>query len=151
MPVKSFKGRIEDGGTEKVNLSTNNGLTGYRIKSFDIISNVPMAAAAEAVVKIYTVSLSSATAGVDFSDDTLVGVATYSETDSLNYPLTKVIIFDNAMFNQDIFVTYKSASTTTADMNYYIELEQLKLDLTEQSVATLQSIRSSAQGTGQKG
>ena len=31
MKTKSFKGLIADGDTEQIRLSTNNGLTGYKI------------------------------------------------------------------------------------------------------------------------
>ena len=134
MTIKTFKGNLTDGEQDTIHLTGGDADTGYKIKTFEIISSVPMAAAAEAVVKIYLVSQSTATATVDFSDDTLIGVATYSETDSLNYPLTQVIIFDNETFNQDIYVTYKSASTTTAGMNYFIELEEIKLSNSEAAV-----------------
>ena len=40
-------------------------------------------------------------------------------------------------FNQDIYITCKSSG----NMNYYMELEQIKLDLNENTVATLKDIR----------
>ena len=43
-------------------------------------------------------------------------------------------------FNQDIYVTMKDSSTGES-CNYYIELEQMKLNLDEQTVATLKDIR----------
>ena len=50
-------------------------------------------------------------------------------------------IFDNMTFNQDIYVTYKDDETAGKFINYYIELEQVKLDLNENTVATLKDIR----------
>ena len=44
-------------------------------------------------------------------------------------------------FNQDIFVTCDTGSTSGESCNYYIELEQIKLDLNENTVATLKDIR----------
>ena len=41
------------------------------------------------------------------------------------------------IFNQDIYVTNYGSGA----MNYYIELEQIKLDLNENTVATLKDIR----------
>ena len=35
MKVKSFKGKLADGEEKKIRLSTNKGLTGYKIKKFD--------------------------------------------------------------------------------------------------------------------
>ena len=51
------------------------------------------------------------------------------------------IIFDNQVFNQDIFITYNDLQGSDAKVNYYIELEQVKLDLGENTVATLKDIR----------
>ena len=41
MPIKSFRGKIKDGGIDTVPLSTNNGSTGYRIKTLQIITDTP--------------------------------------------------------------------------------------------------------------
>ena len=137
--MKTFRGKLAEGNQDKIHLAGGDESNGYRIKSFKIISDEPMAAAVEAVVKIYSISQASATAGVDFSDDTIIGVATYSETDSLNYPLTQIIIFDHEVFNQDIFVTYKSASSSSASMNYYLELEQIEMPKGEQAVVNFKA------------
>jgi len=51
------------------------------------------------------------------------------------------IIFDSEIFNQDIYVTYADSQGSTGEMNYYIELEQVNLDLNENTVATLKDIR----------
>ena len=49
-----------------------------------------------------------------------------------------VIIFDNEMFNQDIYI---NCSTIADDINYYIELERINLSDIETTKLTLQSIR----------
>ena len=51
-----------------------------------------------------------------------------------------MIIFDKEIFNQDIYITSKTI-TGSDEANYYIELEQVKLDLNENTVATLKDIR----------
>ena len=43
-------------------------------------------------------------------------------------------------FNQDVYVTFKKTAGTSPT-NYYIELEQVKLALDENTVATLKDIR----------
>ena len=53
---------------------------------------------------------------------------------------SQTVIFDNEIFNQDIYVCHK-AVTGTHPINYYIELEQIRLDLSENTVATLKDIR----------
>ena len=149
MPIKSFKGQIANEGLERISLSTNNGLTGYRIVK---MKAMPQNGSTdlEAVLKVYTVKQNSATTDIDFSDNTLLAAAIVIQDDSHENWSEPVVIFDNMTFNQDIYVTNK-CHDKSGPVNYYIELEAMQLDLLEQSVATLQSIRSSAQGTGQKG
>ena len=44
------------------------------------------------------------------------------------------------IFNQDIYLTHLESQGSSA-VNYYLELEQIKLDLNENTVATLKDIR----------
>ena len=147
MPIKSFRGLIADGGQDIVPLSTNNGSTGYRIKKLTIFPNKPgHTTSAESVVQIFSIqqtTVLTTAATVDFSDQTLLGVAYYQDHVDSAYPGSIDIVFDNMTFNQDIYITHTSSTTTgvDGDMNYYIELEQIKLDLNENTVATLKDIR----------
>jgi len=148
MPIKSFRGLIADEGIDIVSLSTRDGAIGYRIRQFNILPNLTGAINAELVCKIYSIPQVTATAEVDFSDQTLLAVAyfkihqdasTGSNEGSQNY----AVFFDNAVFNQDIYVT--AIDTIGANVtNYYFELEQVKLDLNENTVATLKDIRNIA-------
>ena len=70
-----------------------------------------------------------------------MAVATYSETNSQNYPLTEIIIFDNEVVNQDIFINITDAAGATTPFNYYIELETMSLSDIETTMLTLKSIR----------
>ena len=55
-------------------------------------------------------------------------------------PEDRSIIFDKEIINQDIFIT--AAVSSSADpTNYYLELEQIKLDSNETAVATLKNIK----------
>lgn len=151
MPIKSFKGKLANEQQDVIALSTNNGLTGYRIVKLQLMPNNPGTAHQESVVKIYSIPQTATPDNVvDFSDNTLIATAYFQDNSDKGFIADLQVIFDNKTFNQDIYITHKSTDGTEA-INYYIELEQVKLDLTEQTVATLQSIRSSAQGTGQKG
>ena len=49
-------------------------------------------------------------------------------------------MFDNVTFNQDIYVTHTDTNSAIP-INYYIELEQRKIDLNEATVATLKDMR----------
>tara|TARA_R100001530_G_C4189390_1_gene121716 strand:+ start:26 stop:457 length:432 start_codon:yes stop_codon:yes gene_type:complete len=138
MPIKSFRGLIADGGQDTITLHTNNGSQGYRIKKFEIIDGAPGTVNTEIICKIYSVAQTAVDALVDFSDQTLLGAAYYSRGAAMQ----PVIIFDNITFNQDIYVTQeKAAGGDPSDCNYHIELELIKLDLSENTVATLKDIR----------
>ena len=50
------------------------------------------------------------------------------------------IIFDDKIINQDIYVTHMDIGGSENN-NYYIELEQLSLNLSEATVATLKDMR----------
>ncbi len=149
MPIKSFRGKLKSlnpaagytaADITKVALSTNNGAIGYRIVKFmlmapDASENI------EGVVKIYKIPQTEIDGNIDFSDNTLLGAGLISQssTDQTN-PNDQEIYFDNEIFNQDIYI-YNKGADYDADVNYYIELEQVKLDLNENTVATLKDIR----------
>jgi len=144
MTVKTFRGLMADGVQDIINLHTNDGKTGYRIVKFEIMFTTPGAANAEHVVKIYKISQGTIDAVIDFSENTLLAAGYIKEragTAAADYGHgLGPIIFDNEIFNQDIFVTHSAINSAIA-CNYYIELEQIPLDLNESTVATLQSIR----------
>jgi len=133
---------IADGGQDTIVLHTNDGSIGYRINKLQTIVNVPGTVNHENVLKIYKVSQTSIDGVIDFSDNTLLGMAFDSgSASSVNYPDDSVIIFDSEIFNQDIYITQSDVSGNSAVLNYYIELEQFALDLSESTVATLKDIR----------
>ena len=143
MPIKTFRGLMADGAIDTISLHTNDGSIGYRIVKMQTIPGAPMAADAEHVIKIYKVPQTTADGVVDFSDQTLLAVGTVAnETDGKLYPININVIFDGEIFNQDIYITHSDLLTGTT-CNYYIELEQVKLDLSENTVATLKDIRNS--------
>ena len=144
MPIKSFRGNIASGGIDTVPLSTNDGSVGYRIKALRVIGSDPVNNEDEGVIKVFTVPQTTATSTVDFSDNTLLAVGVWtSRATSRSYPLNENIYFDNVTFNQDIYITSLESVTGNA-LNYYIELEQIKLDLNENTVDTLKDIRNLA-------
>jgi len=145
MPIKSFRGLIRDEEEEKINLHTTDGTIGYRIVKFQCMQDG--FGNSEMVIKIYKVPRTAnkpVDNVIDFSDNALLGACMISGSiTSEADPEDRVIIFDSEVFNQDIFIT--AATSTTADpTNYYIELEQVKLDLNENTVATLKDIRNIA-------
>tara|TARA_Y100000361_G_C11075910_1_gene298244 strand:+ start:114 stop:569 length:456 start_codon:yes stop_codon:yes gene_type:complete len=141
MPIKSFRGLLADDGIDMIPLATKNGSMGYRIKKFQLMAQNLGSQEYQNVVKVFTTPQSTATATVDFSDNTLLAAGYYEgnqATTSANENLQ--VIFDNMTFNQDIYITHKD-DDGGQPINYYIELEQIKLDLSENTVATLKDIR----------
>ena len=143
MAIKSFRGLLTDGGIDTIVLHTNTGSTGYRIVKFQIMTNAISTASVEHTMQIFKIPQAegSATQEIDFSDNTLLAAAvTVSRVDAFNAPITQEVIFDNEIFNQDIYITHKD-SQSSQSCNYYIELESMPLALDESTVATLKDIK----------
>ena len=137
--IKSFRGLIADGGQDTIVLHTNDGSTGYRIVKFMVLG--PDANTSfEQVLKIYKVEQATVTATIDFSDNTLLAAAVANDSVAEEHLHLPVIIFDQEVFNQDIFITNEGANVRSA-MNYYLELEQVKLDLNANTLATLKDLK----------
>lgn len=137
--IKTFRGLMADDTQDIIVLHTNNGSTGYRIVKFQLLGineNVDY----ETVVQIFKVSQDTITDTIDFSDNTLLAAALYGDATSTSTQALGTVIFDKEIFNQDIYITTK-ATTGSTSINYYLELEQVKLDLSENTVATLKDIR----------
>jgi hypothetical protein len=81
---------------------------------------------------------------VDLTDNDVLAAAIYKAAATGSaVSFTDAVIFDQEIFNQDIFITYTDHAASES-CNYYIELEQMKLDHTQNMSATLKAIRGSA-------
>jgi len=145
MVVKTYRGLQADGAQDRIPLSAKDGSIGYRIVKFEIMSKTPYDQnAAEHVVKIYKKEQTTIDGVVDFTDDSFLAVAIINNnTTGYQYPSIPTIIFDTEIFNQDIFITHTDKVNAVA-CNYYIELEQMKLDHTQNMSVTLKAIRGTA-------
>jgi hypothetical protein len=138
----SYKGQIAIGLQEKIKLSTLNGKRGYRIKKLQCMPGRPGVDSGELIVKVYTKDQRGAIdSTVNFSEADLVGVAFYKSHANNVYSVSDTIIFDNEVFNQDIFVTMTDAEGGTDPGNYYIELETVELSSAQATQLTLKSLR----------
>jgi len=137
--IKTFRGLIASGAVDTIVLHTNDGSTGYRIVKFEVIQEQPGVQDTESTITISKVLFTPANP-INLSNNTLLGVAFFSSNAASAYPQnSSTIIFDQEIFNQDIYIG--TFDTSGKSMNYYIELEQVKLDLNENTVATLKDIR----------
>ena len=142
--IKSFRGLLADGALDTINLHTNDGKTGYRVVKFELILYDPAADHSENTISIWSTSAAAAAATqyIDFSDNAMLASG-YIENGAGNTERQDItIIFDKEIFNQDIYITNSVGDVASTGINYYLELEQISLDMNEATVATLQSIRS---------
>jgi len=141
--IKTFRGLVASGAQDTILLHTNDGSTGYRIVKLKLFPSNPDSSY-ETVIKVYSVATNSnvttPTITADFSDNELLAAAWYERSGNQTGHIN--IVFDNMIFNQDIYVTCKCGQSGT--MNYYLELEQIKLDINANTVATLKDMRNTA-------
>jgi len=135
---------LVDGGQDTIPLHTNDGKTGYRIIKFQLFPNRPGGTShVESVMQIFKeaqTSIVTANSIVDFSNNNLLAAAYLTDdVNNASGPL-EVVIFDNEIFNQDIFITHTDEAGT-AKCNYYLELEQIKLTENEALVAIVKDLR----------
>jgi len=138
--IISFRGQLADGAQERISLTTIRGLIGYKIVKFELMPPAPGTAHAEWIAKIFTIEQSTIDGLIDFSDNRMLAANYFVENPNTTSPVSIVSIFDNMVFNQDIFITLSDVNGTNA-CNYYIELEQMDLNMDEATVATLKDIR----------
>jgi len=145
--IKTYRGSLDDGAEVKIRLKTNKGDIGYRIVKFQLMGHNPGDASSgsyEHVVQIFktrqVTSSVAASATIDFEDGELLAAGLCFSNTSPHYNDTQSIVFDNEIFNQDIYITHVDEDAATP-VNYYLELEQIKLSENQTTMATLQSIR----------
>ena len=139
--IKTFRGLLTDQDQNRIRLSTKKGKIGYKINNFQIMPKEPGSTSYENVVKIFKVTQSSITGAVDFADGNLLAAAYIEGNASNQYPDAIQVIFEQEIFNQDIFITNFDVDTG-APVNYYLELEVMSLTDNSAAVSTLRDIRS---------
>jgi hypothetical protein len=145
--IKTFRGLLTDQDQNRIRLSTKKGKIGYKIINFQIMPKEPGSTSYENVVKIFKVTQSSITGAVDFSDGNLLAAAYIEGNASNQYPDAIQVIFEQEIFNQDIYITNYDVDTG-APVNYYLELETMPLTDNAAAVSTLRDIRLNPQVGG---
>ena len=126
--IKSFRGKLASGSSDVIRLSTNNGLTGYKIKKVETISTDPGAYDEENIFKLFSVEELDATGvpvingQLDFNSPTLLGAVFFQTGTAATKTASTVIVFDNVVINQDLHITAIDVGGSTRAINYYIEL-----------------------------
>jgi len=124
--VHSFRGLLVAGGQHKIRIEGATGAIAWRITKLQAMTYTPTTVAAESVIKIYREEQSGTpTSTIDFTDDELLGTALWtSDSNSYYRPQNLNVIFDNALFVRNIWITHFN-DTGSASCNYYIELEEV--------------------------
>jgi len=141
MVVKTFRGLLADGGEDRIRLSTNQGKVGYRISKFQVIGTDPGSTENfQCVVQMWKTTQSSPGTTINFTDTDLLAVGVYNFGATGSAPGMVITIFDQEIFNQDVFIS-QSTRGGSLGCNYYFELEVLTLSDDEAQAAILKSIR----------
>jgi len=138
--IKTFRGLLAEDGQDRIRLQTIKGKVGYKIIKFQLMPIQPGITSAEHVAKIYTEQQSSVDETVNFTDSQLLAAA-YYQSESSSYSDWTTIIFDNQIFNQDIYITHADSRENNVPVNYYIELEVIPLDDAGAEYTTLKDLR----------
>ena len=144
--IKTFRGNLDSGGQTRIRLSTKQGKIGYKIVNFQVMPVNPTTEGGEKVMKIFKIKQTSVTAIVDFADGNLLGSVLFTSEANPYYPTHISTVFEQEVFNQDVYVTY--VCTQTKKCSYYIEIETIPLTDTAASVSTLRDIRLNPQVGG---
>ena len=142
--IKTFRGLLADGGQDRIRLSTIKGKVGYRIVKFEGFPSTPGVTDYESTLMIWKLeqsSVSSSSAVVNFTDSDLLAAFYDSNNQATSYAsANRRVIFDNELFNQDIYITHTNTDGANA-FNYYIELEVIPLDDAGAEYTTLKDMR----------
>jgi hypothetical protein len=145
---KTFKGILTNGDQLRIRLTTNQGLVGYKIVKMQAIPSIPGSTVdTEIVLQAFSTKRSSVPtaagdAKLNFDDPTLLAAAYYQDNVSASNASSFDVIIDNKIVNQDMFITYSDQTgAASTQCNFYVELEQVTLDLSEATVATLKDMR----------
>ena len=124
--IHSFRGLLADGEQDKIGIQGSVGAVAWRITKFQVIGSAPGAAYYEATTTITREEINTPLATIDLEDDNILAVAFYAgNAAAFNYPTSQIIIFDNALFVRNIWVSLNDLQSNS--MNYYIELEEVKV------------------------
>ena len=139
--IKTFRGILADGETNRIRLSTKKGKIGYRIIKFQTIPFKPGQTDNESTITIYKIDFTPL-ATIDLADGNILGVSFFSSNDvAQESPEDMTVIFEREIFNQDIYIGNQDSQSGALAMNYYLELETETLTDNAAALSTLRDIR----------
>jgi len=146
--IKTFRGLLADGGQDRIRLQTIKGKVGYKIAKYQIMPHaVGDNNDQEHVIIIWnkerttTEMGNTSTSRPNFTDNDLLAVAININDVSTSLNYAESVIFDNVVFNQDIFISHRDIAGGAQACNYYLELEIIPLDDAGAEYTTLKDMR----------
>ena len=133
--IKTFRGQIADSNQERIYLAGGESDTGYKIVKIMLMPKQPGVTSAENVVKVFSKkqAIADISGEIDLRDDSILAVAVY-ESEPSSYSDYKYVIIDDKVINQDIYITNDDARGGAEAVNFYLELEEVKMSNGEQAV-----------------
>jgi len=126
--VHSFRGVLADDKQEKIRIQGSVGAVAWRIIKLELLPVAPGVNDYESIIKVYREEQGSVTGTIDFTEDELLAAAYLEGNKANNVSDFLNVIFDNALFSRNIYVTHAEVSDDPGvSCNYYIELEEVKV------------------------
>jgi len=141
--VHSFRGLLEDGAQNQISIEGSVGAIAWRITKFEIFANLPGTADMESTLMIWReeqATVSTSSAEVDFDNDQILAVAYWASGSGADQSGQSSVIFDNALFVRDIWVTHTDTAGSR-QFNYYIELEEVTISAAGKAQLALAAAR----------
>ena len=139
--IKTFRGLLKDGAQDRIKLQTIQGKVGYRIVKFQLMF-YDAVTSVKSVVVIWKREQTTVAGIVDFTNSEMLAAAMLSgKADQTAYPEDLIVVFDNEIINQDVYIAH-SEIAGTAPVNYYLELEAIPLTDQAAEYTTIKDLRS---------
>jgi len=145
MTIKSFRALLTDGDQIRIPLHHAGKGMGFKIKTLQVMPNdIDGSSNHECSVQIWKQKQLSLATDIDFNNSALIGAAYYVRSLNPSAPYValmseQTVVFDNEVFNQDIFVVYKTGQGGQL-INYYLELEEVKMTDAHEAVVNFDAI-----------
>jgi len=139
--VHSFKGLLVDGGQDELSIEGSVGAIAWRITKLQLFPARFGIEDQKSTVSVWREEQASVSNTLNFTNNKLLGAACMSTDNSENNPLNTNVVFDNAIFVRNIWVTHLDAHADNTDCNYYIELEEVTVSATGKAQLALAAAR----------
>ena len=133
--VHSFRGLLPEGDAalpdeeRTIRIQGPVGDRAWRITKFELAGADPGSTENfQTVVQIWREKQTATGTAINFDDDELLAAGVYNFGATGTAPGVVITIFDNALFSRNIYVN-QSTRGGVLDINYYIELEEVKVRL----------------------